>query len=102
MLNVLLVALGLLLLTSGGEILIRGSLAAARRMGVSPLLCGLLIVGFGTSAPELVVSINAALNKQPDIAIGNVVGSNIANILLILGVGALISPLAVQPLALRR
>lgn len=77
MLNVLLVALGFLLLTSGGEALIRGALAAANRMGVSPLLSGLLIVGFGTSAPELVVSIDAALNERFDIAIGNAVGSNI-------------------------
>lgn len=100
--NVLLVTLGVLLLTGGGEALIRGSLATANRMGVSPLLSGLLIVGFGTSAPELVVSIDAALSERPDIAIGNVVGSNISNILLILGVCALITPLAVRPLVLRR
>lgn len=102
MLNLLLVAIGIVLLTSGGEALIRGSLAAANRLGISPLLSGLLIVGFGTSAPELVVSIDAALNDRPDIAIGNVVGSNIGNILLILGVCALITPLAVKPLVLRR
>ncbi len=102
MLNLLLVVLGILLLTGGGEVLIRGSLAAASRMGVSPLLSGLLIVGFGTSAPELVVSIDAALNERPDIAIGNVVGSNIGNILLILGLCAVITPLAVQPRVLRR
>lgn len=71
-------------------------------MGISPLLSGLLIVGFGTSAPELVVSIDAALNDRPDIAIGNVVGSNIGNILLILGLCAVITPLAVRPLVLRR
>lgn len=102
MLNVLLLLLGVALLTAGGEALIRGSLAAARRLGVSPLLSGLVIVGFGTSAPELVVSIDAAVNGRPDIAIGNVVGSNIGNIFLILGVCALITPLAVKPLALRR
>ncbi|MDP4536539.1 calcium/sodium antiporter [Alkalimonas collagenimarina] len=102
MLNLLLVVIGVLLLTSGGEALIRGSLAAAKRMKVSPLLSGLLIVGFGTSAPELVVSIDAAVNGRPDIAIGNVVGSNISNILLILGLCALITPLAVKPLVLRR
>lgn len=102
MLNLLLVVIGVLLLTSGGEALIRGSLAAAKRMNVSPLLSGLLIVGFGTSAPELVVSIDAAVNGRPDIAIGNVVGSNISNILLILGLCALITPLAVKPLVLRR
>lgn len=102
MLDLLFVAVGVLLLTTGGEALIRGSLAAANRMNVSPLLSGLLIVGFGTSAPELVVSIDAALNNRPDIAVGNVVGSNIGNILLILGLCAMITPLAVKPLALRR
>lgn len=102
MLNVLYLLLGIGLLTFGGEALIRGSLAAARRFGVSPLLSGLVIVGFGTSAPELVVSVNAAIDGRPDIAIGNIVGSNIGNILLILGVCALITPLAVKPLALKR
>lgn len=102
MLNVLLLILGIALLTAGGEALIRGSLAAARRFGVSPLLSGIVIVGFGTSTPELVVSIDAAVNGRPDIAIGNVVGSNIGNVLLILGICALITPLAVRPLALRR
>ena len=102
MFNLLLVAIGVLLLTCGGEALIRGSLAAANRLGISPLLSGLLIVGFGTSAPEMVVSIDAAVSERPDIAVGNVVGSNIGNILLILGLCALITPLAVKPLALRR
>lgn len=102
MINVLFLVLGVALLTIGGEALIRGALAAARRLGVSPLLSGLVIVGFGTSAPELVVSVNAALNEQPDIAIGNVVGSNIGNTLLILGACALITPLVVKPMALRR
>lgn len=102
LMNVLFFILGIALLTVGGEALIRSSLAAAKRLGVSPLLSGLVIVGFGTSAPELVVSVNAAIDGRPDIAIGNVVGSNIGNILLILGVCALITPLAVKPLALRR
>jgi len=102
MMNFLLLVLGVGLLTAGGEALIRGALSAARRLGVSPLLSGLFIVGFGTSAPELVVSVDAALNQRPDIAIGNVVGSNIGNILLILGICALITPLSVKPLALRR
>lgn len=100
--DLLYIVLGVLLLTTGGEALIRGALAASHRMGVSPLLSGLLIVGFGTSAPELVVSIDAALGERPDIAIGNVVGSNISNILLILGLCAVITPLAVKPLVLRR
>lgn len=102
MLNLLWLAIGIVLLTAGGEALIRGALAAAFRFGVSPLLSGLVIVGFGTSAPELVVSVDAALNQRPDIAIGNVVGSNIGNILLVLGLCAVISPMAVKPLALRR
>lgn len=102
LLNLFFVAAGVALLTGGGEALIRGSLSAAHRMGISPLLSGLLIVGFGTSAPELVVSIDAALNERPDIAIGNVVGSNIGNVFLILGLCALITPLAVQPKVLRR
>lgn len=102
MLNLLFVVLGVGLLTAGGETLIRGSLAVASRLGVSPLLSGLIIVGFGTSTPELVVSITAALNQQPDIAIGNVVGSNIANILLILGLCAVIAPMSVKPAALNR
>lgn len=100
--NLLFLVLGVALLTAGGEALIRGSLGAARLFGVSPLFSGLVIVGFGTSAPELVVSIDAALNSRADIAIGNVVGSNISNILLILGICAFITPLAVKPLALSR
>lgn len=102
MLNILMLLSGIVLLTCGGEALIRGSLAVARRLSVSPLLSGLVIVGFGTSAPELVVSVNAAIEGQPDIAIGNVVGSNISNILLILGICAVITPLAVKPLVLKR
>jgi cation:H+ antiporter len=101
-LNVTFLLLGVALLAAGGEALIRGSLAAARLLRVSALLSGLVIVGFGTSAPELVVSVQAALAGQPDIAIGNVVGSNIGNVLFILGICALITPLAVKPLALRR
>jgi cation:H+ antiporter len=93
---------GLVLLTVGGESLVRGALSAARRIGVSPLLAGLVIVGFGTSAPELVVSLQAAISGQPEIAVGNVIGSNIANILLILGVCALIMPLSTHIQCLRR
>ena len=102
MLNFFYLLVGIGLLAVGGELLIRGSLGIAKRAGISPLLSGLLIVGFGTSMPELVVSVNAALNGQPDIAIGNVIGSNIANVLLILGLCAVIMPLAVSPLSLRR
>ncbi|MGB0651729.1 MAG: calcium/sodium antiporter [Thermoplasmatota archaeon] len=101
-LDVLLVAAGIALLAGGGEALIRGALAIARRLGISPLLTGLVIVGFGTSMPELAVSVDATLAGTPDIAIGNVVGSNIGNILFILGLCAVITPLAVSPVALRR
>lgn len=100
--SLLFIVLGVILLSGGGEALIRGSLGAAKRLGVSPLLSGLVILGFGTSAPELVVSAGAALSGQPDIAIGNVVGSNITNILLILGVCALIAPFNIKPVVLRR
>lgn len=91
--DLLLVAAGLVLLFVGGEGLVRGSVAIAERLGVSKLLIGLVIVGFGTSTPELLVSVNAALDGAPEIALGNVVGSNIANVLLIVGVAALIVPI---------
>lgn len=97
-----LLLLGIALLTGGGEALIRGALGLSERIGLSPLLVGLLVVGFGTSMPELVVSIDAVLGGHPNIAVGNVVGSNIANILLILGLCAVITPLNVTPLGLRR
>jgi cation:H+ antiporter len=76
----------------GGEFLVRGAIGIARRFSVPPLVVGLTVVGFGTSMPELLVSVQAALAGAPALAIGNVVGSNIANILLILGVTALILP----------
>ncbi len=100
--HLLLLASGLVLLVLGAESLVRGALAAARRLGVSPLLAGLVIVGFGTSTPELVVSVGAAMSAQPDIALGNVIGSNIANILLILGLSGLIMPLRVHRNSLAR
>lgn len=102
MMHLLWLLMGLVFLTVGGEALVRGALAAAKRLGVSPLLAGLVIVGFGTSAPELVVSLQAVIKGQPDIALGNVIGSNIANILLILGISALIMPLATNSQCLRR
>ena len=93
---------GLLFLFVGGELLVRGSVSLARGLGVSPMLIGITLVGFGTSTPELVTSIDAALRGSAGIAIGNIVGSNIANILLILGVAALICPIAITPAAFRR
>lgn len=100
--DLLLMCLGILLLTTGGEAVVRGALSAAQRLGVSPLLAGIVIVGIGTSSPELVVSVNAALTGQPDIAVGNVVGSNISNVLLILGICGLILPLVTTRAALMR
>ena len=89
----LLVAAGLILLFLGGEGLVRGSVAIAERLGISKLLIGLVIVGFGTSTPELLVSVKAALAGTPEIALGNVIGSNIANVLLIVGMAAVITPI---------
>lgn len=88
----LLGAAGLLLLFVGGEALVRGAAALALRLGLSPLAVGLTVVAFGTSTPELVVSLDAAFAGVPDIAVGNVIGSNIANVTLILGMGMLVGP----------
>ncbi|MCK7615688.1 calcium/sodium antiporter [Roseibium sediminicola] len=96
------ILLGLALLVAGGDLLVRGSVGLAQRFGISELLIGLVLVGFGTSTPELMTSVLAALNGSPGIAVGNVAGSNIANILLILGLTALIFPLRVEPAALLR
>lgn len=85
---------GLVLLLVAGDFLVRGATALAARYGLSPLLIALTIVAFGTSAPELLVSVRAALSGAPGLALGNVVGSNIANILLILGLPALIMPIS--------
>jgi cation:H+ antiporter len=93
---------GLALLVVGGEVLVRGAVGAARLIGISPLMIGLTLVGFGTSTPELVTSVVAALQESPGIAVGNVVGSNVANLLLILGATAVVFPLAVTPAAFRR
>lgn len=86
---------GLTILVVGGEFLVRASTKLAVYMKVSSIVIGLTIVSFGTSFPELVVSVKAALNGHPDIALGNVVGSNIANIALVLGITALLFPIAV-------
>ena len=87
---------GFILLYFGAELLVRGSSALARRFGLSPLVIGLTVVAFGTSAPELAVSVDAALKGRSDIALGNVIGSNIANIGLILGTAALIQRLTIR------
>jgi cation:H+ antiporter len=102
MMDFLLTVLGLGILLVGGELTLRGAIGLAKLLGVSAAMIGLTVVAFGTSAPELVVSLEATLDGSPDIAIGNVIGSNIANILLVLGVGALIAPLICDPGAVRR
>jgi len=98
----LMVAGGLAFLLLGGDVLVRGAVALAKRFSIPPLIIGLTVVAFGTSAPELVVSVEAALSGVPELAIGNVVGSNIANILLVLGLPALIFPIACDAPSIRR
>lgn len=88
--------LGLLLLIAGAELLVRGASRLAARFGIPPLIIGLTVVAFGTSAPEMAVSVQAAVHGNGDIAIGNVLGSNIFNVLVILGLSALIVPLVVS------
>ncbi|MBS8228704.1 calcium/sodium antiporter [Vannielia litorea] len=95
-------AAGLALLILGGELLLRGAIALSLRLGLSPLFIGLTVVGFGTSTPELFTSLQAAFSGAPDIALGNVIGSNIANALLILGAAALMAPMVVRRAALMR
>ncbi|RIJ24359.1 sodium:calcium antiporter [Henriciella barbarensis] len=93
---------GLVILAVAGDFLVNGAVALARRIGVSPLVAGILIVGFGTSAPEMVVAVDASSQGQPGIAIGNIVGSNIANVWLVLAVPAFLIPLATRQFGLRR
>lgn len=95
-LSILFLVIGLILLTVGSEVLVRGASRLAITFGISPLVVGLTVVAFGTSAPELFVSLLSAIQGQSDIAIGNVVGSNICNILFILGLCAVITPLNVN------
>jgi cation:H+ antiporter len=85
--------LGLIILMAGAEVLIRGAVRIAQALGVSPFMIGFTLIGFGTSAPELVVSLSAALRGSSEIALGNVVGSNIANIGLVLGIAVMIRPI---------
>lgn len=96
LISILLLLIGFVVLIVGAELLVRGASSLADKFGISHMVIGLTVVAFGTSAPELIVNIFSALKGSPDIAIGNVVGSNIANILLILGVCAVIKPLVVQ------
>jgi len=100
--HVLFFSLGLAALVAGAELLVRGASRIALLLGISPLVVGLTIVAMGTSSPEVAVSVGAVVHGNTDIAVGNVVGSNILNVLLILGVSALITPLAVQSQVIRQ
>ena len=93
---------GLILLVVGAESLVRGAASLALRMGVSMLVVGLTIVAFGTSSPELVVSVKAALAGKADLALGNIMGSNISNLAVILGISAVVCPIACQTVVVRR
>jgi cation:H+ antiporter len=100
-LTLVLFVLGLVLLVVGAEALVKGASRLAAAFGITPLVIGLTVVAFGTSAPEMAVSVKAAFDDAPDVAIGNVIGSNIANILLILGLSAAITPLIVAAQIIR-
>ncbi len=93
---------GFIVLVLGADRFVEGAAATASNLGLSPLLIGLVIVGFGTSAPELLVSITAAWQGNPGIAVGNAIGSNIANIALVLGITAVVAPLAVHSRIVRQ
>jgi cation:H+ antiporter len=100
--NLLFFLLGLVALVAGAELLVRGASKLAMSVGISPLVVGLTVVAFGTSAPEVAVSVGAVMNGNTDIAVGNVVGSNIFNVLFILGMSALIAPLIVNAQIIRQ
>lgn len=100
--TIMMFLLGLVALVFGAELLVRGASKLATTFGVSPLVVGLTVVAFGTSAPEVAVSVNAALSGNTDLAVGNVVGSNIFNVLFILGLSALITPLIVHAQIIRQ
>ncbi len=102
LMQVLMFVLGLAALVVGAEVMVRGASRLAVSWGISPLVVGLTVVAFGTSAPEMAVSIDAALSGSSDLAIGNVIGSNVANILLILGISALVAPLLVAEQIIRQ
>ena len=100
--NFLLLFVGLALLLGGGDLLVRGASALAKNLGIHPLVIGLTVVAFGTSAPELSVNLLAALKGNTEISFGNIIGSNIANIGLIIGISAIIRPLAIEGVIITR
>jgi cation:H+ antiporter len=98
----ILLIVGMVILVGGGEVMVRGASSLARSLGVSPLAIGLTVVAFGTSAPELAVNIDAALHETGELSFGNVFGSNMANIGLIVGLVAILKPLPIQNILIRR
>ncbi len=100
--DVLKLIFGLILLMGGGEAVVRGASAVARRLGISPLAIGLTVVAFGTSAPELAVNITAAIADQPALSFGNIIGSNLANIGLVVGCCGLIRALPIRSVVVAR
>lgn len=96
LLDIVFIVVGLVVLVAGGEALVRGASTLAAKAGISPLVIGLVVVSAATSAPELAVTLDAVLRGEPDLAVGNVVGSNIVNILFILGISALVMPLIIK------
>ena len=102
MTDLLVLALGIALLIGGGEAMVRGAAALARQLGVPPLVVGLTVVAFGTSAPELAVNVIAAVRGNGAVAFGNLIGSNLANVGLILAMSAVIRPIAVESVVVNR
>ena len=100
-LDLVLLIVGLFVLILGGDFLVRGATVIALRLHISPLVVGLTIVAFGTSAPELLISLNAALSGSPDLAMGNVIGSNICNLALVLGITAVIGNISVKQASMK-
>lgn len=100
--SIIFLLVGFLLLVKGADWFVEGASFLARRLRIPSLIIGLTIVAFGTSAPELAVSITAAVKRSNDIAIGNVVGSNIFNLLVVIGMSALICPLSVKPSMIKK
>jgi cation:H+ antiporter len=102
MLSAIILIVGLVLLVGGGALLVRGACEIATGLGISPLIVGLTVVGFGTSSPELVINVIGAARGATDLAFGNVVGSNISNLALVLGAAALMAPITIQSALVRR
>ena len=101
LINIILITIGMILLLKGGDTLVNGASSLARRKKISELAIGLTIVAFGTSAPEFIISLVASLDSHPEIALGNVIGSNLFNLLFILGITAIFMPVAVQKNTIR-